>query len=676
MLNRIIINIIFLLASVSLFAQDYGAPQAFNFQAFISGTDGTPLSDQSVGIQIDLIAESPQGDVVYSETHSVSTNLNGAVNLFVGLGQVQTGVFENIQWGTADHFIQISVDQNGGSSYELLGVSQILSVPYALMAQNLIGALGNTGYQGDPGPQGAEGPQGNPGPQGIPGPQGAQGGPGSIGPICPPGLSLQGEAGPQGPTGPEGDIGPEGPQGPEGAKGATGAAGGAEGTPGTMCWDLNGNLNPEPSEDKNADGLFDIADCKIDGQIGPEGPQGNTGAQGPQGIQGNTGPQPASIPGETGNMGPQGNAGPQGNTGFQGEAGATGLKCSDINLNGIDDPEEDTNGDGLFNSEDCDGSGLYAGPTGQPGQPGPQGIAGIVGEVGEVGIDGPQGNTGLQGETGPQGVDGEIQGPNGIHCFDLNGNGLQDENEDTNGDGLYNIQDCPTSNETTVFQGDTGPQGIEGQQGQQGAQGPTGAQGPIGQMGQPGFTPVTGPQGNDGIRASIEGPTLWNKDSQSLISIFDVNVGIGNPEPACKLDVAGEICTNGIALSSDRRFKKNIQSIKDMLNPCLALRGVTYNFKTNEFPNKKFSSANQIGFIAQELEILFPELVSTDSNGYKSVDYARITPILVEAIKALSERKVQLEQVSTHKAQLLAEIAEDLELIKSVLPQPNGNSAD
>lgn len=51
------------------------------------------------------------------------------------------------------------------------------------------------------------------------------------------------------------------------------------------------------------------------------------------------------------------------------------------------------------------------------------------------------------------------------------------------------------------------------------------------------------------------------------------------------------------------------------------------------FPEESFSDKRQIDFSAQELEVLFPEIVKTDSKGYKSVDYGRMTPILLEAIK-------------------------------------------
>ena len=63
---------------------------------------------------------------------------------------------------------------------------------------------------------------------------------------------------------------------------------------------------------------------------------------------------------------------------------------------------------------------------------------------------------------------------------------------------------------------------------------------------------------------------------------------------------------------------------------------MNYFWKTKEFPEKQFTETKQLGFIAQEIEKIYPEVVMTDKDGYKSVDYSRLTPVLVEAIKELN----------------------------------------
>jgi len=91
--------------------------------------------------------------------------------------------------------------------------------------------------------------------------------------------------------------------------------------------------------------------------------------------------------------------------------------------------------------------------------------------------------------------------------------------------------------------------------------------------------------------------------------------------------------TGDVTSASDIRFKKNIVEINNALEKVLNLRGVYYNWKVNEFEDKGFTKDKQIGVIAQEVEKVFPELVITNSDGYKAVDYVKFTPILIEAVK-------------------------------------------
>jgi hypothetical protein len=138
----------------------------------------------------------------------------------------------------------------------------------------------------------------------------------------------------------------------------------------------------------------------------------------------------------------------------------------------------------------------------------------------------------------------------------------------------------------------------------------------------------------------------------------DGNVGIGCTSPQYKLHVMGDIASSGtvrgvnayvtgaITACSDIRYKKDIVPLQNSLNTVLKLQGVNYKWKKEEFPEKNFSEDIQIGFIAQEIEKLYPQLVFTDKDGYKSVDYSRVSPILVEAIKDLYAefRKSSAEQ--------------------------------
>ncbi len=106
--------------------------------------------------------------------------------------------------------------------------------------------------------------------------------------------------------------------------------------------------------------------------------------------------------------------------------------------------------------------------------------------------------------------------------------------------------------------------------------------------------------------------------------------------------ISGNLVVNTTSYSSDIRYKRNIQTLENPLNLLIKIRGTRYDFDTEKYP--EMPSSPQIGLIAQEVEMVYPELVKTDSNGYKSVDYARLTPILLEAVKVLNQRLEEVEK--------------------------------
>jgi len=145
---------------------------------------------------------------------------------------------------------------------------------------------------------------------------------------------------------------------------------------------------------------------------------------------------------------------------------------------------------------------------------------------------------------------------------------------------------------------------------------------------------------------------------------FAAAVGIGNPSPAVALDVTGDIRGTGVVATwSDARTKKNIKVIPDSLNKILHLRGVGFDWRTDEFPDKKFKTTPDIGVIAQEVEKVFPEVVKTSSDGYKSVGYAQLVAPLIEAVKELYYKITGVERkVDRTVAEVDALKAENAEL--------------
>jgi len=100
---------------------------------------------------------------------------------------------------------------------------------------------------------------------------------------------------------------------------------------------------------------------------------------------------------------------------------------------------------------------------------------------------------------------------------------------------------------------------------------------------------------------------------------------------------------------SDRRLKVDVVKITDALQGVLSLNGVTYHYDTTNHPEMGLSEKPQIGFIAQELEEVYPQFVVTKENGYKAVNYAPMVAVLAEAIK---EQQAMIEELQKQVNQL------------------------
>lgn len=113
------------------------SPQAFSYQAVATDNQGAELRSQSIGIKASIMQGGPSGTLVWSETHAVSTDEFGLFTISVGEGAGAGGSaasFSGINWGTGPYYLRIEMDVTGGSSYVFVGVSPLLSVPYALYA--------------------------------------------------------------------------------------------------------------------------------------------------------------------------------------------------------------------------------------------------------------------------------------------------------------------------------------------------------------------------------------------------------------------------------------------------------------------------------------------------------------------------------------------------------------
>lgn len=128
----ILTALLFVTVTLNVFAQ---SPEKMSYQAIIRSQDNNLVTNSNISLKIIVHQGTLAGTKVYEENHSVSTNSNGLVSLEIGTGNIVTGNFSNIAWEKGPYFIETRVDVGGGTNYNIIGTTQLLSVPYALHAK-------------------------------------------------------------------------------------------------------------------------------------------------------------------------------------------------------------------------------------------------------------------------------------------------------------------------------------------------------------------------------------------------------------------------------------------------------------------------------------------------------------------------------------------------------------
>lgn len=126
--------------------------------------------------------------------------------------------------------------------------------------------------------------------------------------------------------------------------------------------------------------------------------------------------------------------------------------------------------------------------------------------------------------------------------------------------------------------------------------------------------------------------------SEKMVIDGDGNVGIGDTDPAVALDVVGDINYTGVIQDvSDRRLKENVKPLEGSLKGITSLDGYSFTMKGDD------AAVREYGLMAQDVEEVFPELVTTGEDGFKTMNYIGLIAPLVESVKDLSARIEALE---------------------------------
>ncbi|MBN2273660.1 MAG: tail fiber domain-containing protein, partial [Bacteroidales bacterium] len=163
------------------------------------------------------------------------------------------------------------------------------------------------------------------------------------------------------------------------------------------------------------------------------------------------------------------------------------------------------------------------------------------------------------------------------------------------------------------------------------------------------------------------------------------NVGIGrSPHATYKLDVQGDVASMGQVLTSDIRLKDNIMPLEADIEKINLLNPITFTFKRPEIEktrsdindttiqeeladpnNEQFYDQIRYGFSAQELQQVFPDFVSADENGFLSVNYVGMIPVLVDVLKEQHKQIESLQTLITLHEEEIIKIKKQLESLQT-----------
>ena len=152
-------------------------------------------------------------------------------------------------------------------------------------------------------------------------------------------------------------------------------------------------------------------------------------------------------------------------------------------------------------------------------------------------------------------------------------------------------------------------------------------------------------------RYSISWVNIGSTAEAVLSSVGGIKLLIGAANTGAYVD------GTGVHSYSDVRLKHNVVPMSNMLEKVLQMQGVTFNLNAN--------NQASFGFIAQDLEKVFPLAVNTGADSYKSVNYAAMTSVLVEAVKDLNAKVEKSEKENTNLKSEMEQMKSDIQQLKS-----------
>jgi len=180
-----------------------------------------------------------------------------------------------------------------------------------------------------------------------------------------------------------------------------------------------------------------------------------------------------------------------------------------------------------------------------------------------------------------------------------------------------------------------------------------------------GFTIVSDERGSAGLGLHFideePGPVSFTR---LFIENATGNVGIGTTSPSQRLTVNGNVLANNVVVPSSARFKDHVVPLNDALDGLLKLDGVRFDWKP-QYATSRSGRVHDLGFVAEDVEKIFPELVFRDADGnVTGMDYSRLTAVAVAAIK---EQQARFEADKAAKQREIDELKARLERLEHLV---------
>ena len=133
-------KLILFIFSIILIFSIANAQDGINYQGAATDVNGDELTNQNITIRASVLSGSANGNLEWEETHSTTTDQFGLFNVVIGQGtnttNGATATFDDMDWGSVNHYLKIEMDATGGTNYAMIGTTQMMSVPYALYAKS------------------------------------------------------------------------------------------------------------------------------------------------------------------------------------------------------------------------------------------------------------------------------------------------------------------------------------------------------------------------------------------------------------------------------------------------------------------------------------------------------------------------------------------------------------